>query len=89
MDETWVHHFTPETKEQPKQWTDKGELTPKKVKTVSSAGKEEIKQKRSHLAKKKVLFHQDNAPAHKSVIATAKIKEIKFELLLRAPCSPD
>ncbi|EFN88723.1 hypothetical protein EAI_03287, partial [Harpegnathos saltator] len=21
MDETWVHHFTPETKEQLKQWT--------------------------------------------------------------------
>ncbi|EFN89032.1 hypothetical protein EAI_13490, partial [Harpegnathos saltator] len=21
MDETWVHHFTPETKEQSKQWT--------------------------------------------------------------------
>lgn len=42
---------------------------------------EEIKQKRLHLAKKKVLFHQDNAPAHKSVIAIAKINELKYKLL--------
>ena len=39
MDETWVHHFTPETKEQSKQWTEKGESVPKKAKTVPSAGK--------------------------------------------------
>ena len=39
MDETWVHHFTPETKEQSKQWTKRGESAPKKAKTVSSAGK--------------------------------------------------
>ncbi|MCP6484556.1 hypothetical protein NL492_27505, partial [Klebsiella pneumoniae] len=25
MDETWVHHFTLETKEQSKQWIEKGE----------------------------------------------------------------
>ncbi|GFV40390.1 uncharacterized protein TNCV_4750561 [Trichonephila clavipes] len=30
MDETWVHHFTPDTKEQSKQWTEKGEPAPKK-----------------------------------------------------------
>src|SRR5436190_5083057 len=39
VDETWIHHFTPETKEQSKQWTAKGEPTPKKAKTVLSAGK--------------------------------------------------
>ncbi|CAK9820465.1 Histone-lysine N-methyltransferase SETMAR [Anthophora plagiata] len=39
MDETWVHHFTPETKEQSKQWTERGESAPKKAKTVPSAGK--------------------------------------------------
>lgn len=38
-DETWVHHFTPETKEQSKQWTERGEPAPKKAKTVSSAGR--------------------------------------------------
>ena len=39
MDEIWVHHFGPETKEQSKQWTERGESAPKKVKTVPSAGK--------------------------------------------------
>lgn len=101
MDETWVHHYTPETKEQSRQWIEKGESAPKKAKTVPSAGKvmasvfwdakgiifidylqpgktingqyytnllqhlsEEIKKKRPHLAKKKVLFHHDNAPSN-------------------------
>lgn len=33
------HHYTPETKEQSKQWVGKGESAPKKAKTVPSAGK--------------------------------------------------
>ena len=36
-----------------------------------------------------MLFHQDNAPVHTSVIAVAKINELKFELLPHAPYSPD
>ncbi|GFV40483.1 mariner transposase [Trichonephila clavipes] len=39
MDETWVHHFTPETKEQSKQLTEKEEQAPEKAKIVPSAGK--------------------------------------------------
>ena len=39
VDKTWIHYFTPETKEQSKQWTSPGELAPKKAKTVKSAGK--------------------------------------------------
>ena len=35
----WIHHYTPETKEQSKQWIKSGESTPKKAKTVPSAGK--------------------------------------------------
>ncbi|GFV66395.1 mariner Mos1 transposase [Trichonephila clavipes] len=50
---------------------------------------EEIKQKRPHLAKKKMLFHQDDAPTQKSVIAMTKINELKLELLPHAPYSPD
>ncbi|KYN29321.1 hypothetical protein ALC57_01238, partial [Trachymyrmex cornetzi] len=37
--------------------------------------KAEIEKKRPHLKKKKVLFHQDNAPSHTSAIAMAKIRE--------------
>ena len=39
MDETWVHHFTPEAKQQLKQWKHPGSPPPKKAKTVPSAGK--------------------------------------------------
>ncbi|XP_014485934.1 PREDICTED: uncharacterized protein LOC106750247, partial [Dinoponera quadriceps] len=39
VDETWIHWYTPETKEQSKQWTSPDERAPKKTKTVLSAGK--------------------------------------------------
>ncbi|GFV73277.1 hypothetical protein TNCV_317961 [Trichonephila clavipes] len=39
MDETWVHPFIPETKEQSKQWNERGEPASKKAKTVPSAVK--------------------------------------------------
>lgn len=39
MDETWVHHYTPESKQQSKQWKRSDEPTPKKAKTILSAGK--------------------------------------------------
>ena len=37
--------------------------------------------KKAYLAEKKELFHQDNAPVHVFSIVTAKIKELKFQLL--------
>lgn len=39
VDETWVHHYRPETKNQSKQWVEAGGSAPKKAKTVKSAGK--------------------------------------------------
>ena len=48
---------------------------------------DEIKKKRPHLAKKKVLFRQDNAPVHTYIIAMATVN--KFKSLARAPYSPD
>ena len=39
VDETWIHYYTPETKEQSKQWISKGERAPKKAKTVCSVDK--------------------------------------------------
>lgn len=49
----------------------------------------EIKRKRPHLNKKKVLFHQDNAPSHTSRIAAAKFDDLHYELLKHPPYSPD
>ena len=39
MDETWIHHYTPEFKQQSKQWTEAGCSAPKKTRSVPSAGK--------------------------------------------------
>ena len=126
VDETWIHCYTPETKEQSKQWVTKGDPAPKKAKTVKSAGKvmatvfwdsrgiifidylekgetitgayyaslldrlnNEIKKKRPHLTKKKVLLHQENARVHTCAVAMAKIESLRFELLEHPPYSPD
>ena len=41
------------------------------------------------MKKEKVLFHQDNAPCHKSIPTMAKLPELHFELLLHQPYSPN
>lgn len=126
VDETWVHHYTPETKEDSKQWTKRGQSAPVKAKTVPSAGKvmatvfwdakgillidylgkgktinaeyytalltgldAVLRTKRPYLNKKKVLFHQDNAPAHKAGITMAKLEELRYGLVEHPPYSPD
>ncbi|XP_065658445.1 histone-lysine N-methyltransferase SETMAR-like [Hydra vulgaris] len=47
--------------------------------------KEQLAEKWPHLQKKKILFHQDNAPSHTSSVAMAKIHELRFELLDHPP----
>jgi hypothetical protein len=39
MDETWIHHYTPESKEQSRQWTEASCSVPQKTRSVLSAGK--------------------------------------------------
>jgi histone-lysine N-methyltransferase SETMAR len=39
--------------------------------------------------RKKIIFHQDNAPAHKSVLAKGKLRDLHYELLEHPPYSPD
>ena len=51
--------------------------------------KEEIAKKRPQMKKKKVLFHGDNAPYHKSIATMAKLHELHFELLLYPLYFPD
>jgi histone-lysine N-methyltransferase SETMAR len=40
------------------------------------------------LQKKKIIFHQDNAPAHKSVLALRRLRDLHYELLEHPPDSP-
>ena len=126
MDETWVHHFTPEAKQQSKQWKHPGLPPPNKIKTVPSAGKvmalvfwdadgillidylqkqqmisctyyaslltqlrKKIKIKCCGKLTKGVLFHHDNAPVHKSVIAMPAIHDCGLKLIEHPPYSPD
>ena len=49
----------------------------------------DIKKKQPHMQKKKVLFHQNNTPCHKSMKNMVKLNELSFELLPRPPYSPD
>ena len=39
--------------------------------------------------KEKLLFHQDNAPSHKSITTIAKLHELHIELLPHPSYSPD
>jgi [histone H3]-lysine36 N-dimethyltransferase SETMAR len=47
----------------------------------------EIKKKRPHLKKKKVLFHQDNALSSQCIKTTANLHELGYELLPHPPYS--
>ena len=48
-----------------------------------------IRKKRPRMQKKKVLFHQDNAPCHKSMKTMDKLNELNFKLLPHPPYSLD
>jgi histone-lysine N-methyltransferase SETMAR len=41
------------------------------------------------LQKKRIIFHQDNAPTHKSVLAMGKLRDLHYKLLEHPPYSPD
>ena len=48
-----------------------------------------IKKIRRYMQKKEVLFHQDNAPCHKSMKTMVKLNELSFKLLPHPPYAPD
>jgi histone-lysine N-methyltransferase SETMAR len=48
-----------------------------------------ICEKRPGLQKKNIIFLQDNAPAHKRVLAMRKLRDLHYELLEHPPYSPD
>ena len=48
-----------------------------------------IKSKRPGKLTKGVLLHQDNAPAHKSLVAMSAVQDCGFELIDHPPYSPD
>jgi histone-lysine N-methyltransferase SETMAR len=128
--ESCMNHYTPEFKQQSKEWTEAGCSAPKKTSSVpvpvpsaqkvmasvfceaesiffidylemgkTITGKyysnlltrlhEKIREKRPGLQKNKIIFNQDNAPAHKSVLAMGKLRDLHYELLEHPLYSPD
>jgi histone-lysine N-methyltransferase SETMAR len=125
VDETWIHHYTPESKQQSKQWTEAGCSVPGKTRSVPSTEKfmasvfwaaegilfinyleksktitgeyylelltrldEKIREK-DPACKRKIIFHQDNTPTHKSVLAIGRLRDLHYELLEHLLYSPD
>ncbi|KAG5334155.1 SETMR methyltransferase, partial [Acromyrmex heyeri] len=87
VDETWIHYFTPETKEHSEESEDR-EVG--KVQMINYyAALLDFKKKYPHLAKKKVLFHQNNARFHTCPARMTKFNEFRYELLLHPAYSPD
>lgn len=89
--ETCFYWYKPETKEQSKQWTcsEKIEDYPIGWKCDGHRFLGFTRCDLHHLAKKKVLFHHDNAPAHISAIVKAKMVDLGYELLPHSQYSPD
>jgi histone-lysine N-methyltransferase SETMAR len=50
---------------------------------------EKIFEKRPVFQKKKIIIYQDNSPAHKSVLAMGKLRDLHYEFLEHPPYSPD
>lgn len=48
-----------------------------------------VKEKNPHLAKDKIIFHQDNARVRTCVVAMAKFHELGANCFLHPPYSPD
>lgn len=47
--------------------------------------KDEKREKRPGMQQKKIMFHQDNAPPHRSAVTMAKLDDLHFELLPHPP----
>ncbi|XP_071094896.1 histone-lysine N-methyltransferase SETMAR-like [Haliotis cracherodii] len=81
QDETWVHHFDPETKSQSMQWKHVTSPTPKKFKSISSSGK----------VMTSIFWDSagDNAPVHTAQVAVSAAHECGFKILPHPAYSPD
>ncbi|KAG5328173.1 SETMR methyltransferase, partial [Acromyrmex charruanus] len=84
VDKIWIYYFTPETKEQSKR-----RLLRDYYAALLDRFNNILNKKRSHLAKKKMLFHQDNARIHACPAPMVKFNEFCYELLPHPTYSPD
>ncbi|GFX20567.1 histone-lysine N-methyltransferase SETMAR [Trichonephila clavipes] len=86
-DEEWV---TYDIVVQKRSWSKCGEAAQMVAKPGLTSKKLAIDQKRPELTNRKsVVFHQDNARPHTSVVTRQKLWEIGWEVLMHPPYSPD
>ena len=72
MDETWAHHYTPESNRQ------------------STEIEQRNQGKRPELATRTgVIFHQDNARPHTSLVTRKKLLELGWEVMSHPPYRAD
>ena len=90
MNETWIHHYKPETKRSSAEWTAAGESRPKLPKIQQWAGKVmasvfwdahgilfiDYHENMASYAKEKALFHQDNVLYHNDYWLFADLKKM-------------
>jgi len=125
-DETWVHHYDPETQAEARVWMGHGDSVPERPRMSRSAGKVmmtifwdvngpllidflphkmtvtgeyyaellarlrcAIKAERRGKLTSGVLLLHDNAPVHRSRVATAALRDCGFEQLDHPAYSPD
>jgi hypothetical protein len=80
MDETWIHIYDPETKQQSKEWRHSGSPHPKKFKTQKSSSKVLV----SVFWDKHVIFLVDNLEKGATITAeyyVALLDELKQQLV--------
>jgi len=85
MDETWLHHYDPETKQQSMEWRHSGSPRPNQKIPSSQI----LKEKRRRKFTNGLLFLHDNAPTHRVLAAYKKLAYLGFQCLDHPPYSPD
>ncbi|GFX92657.1 histone-lysine N-methyltransferase SETMAR [Trichonephila clavipes] len=83
-DETWCHHYEPETKRDTMQWKHASLPPPKKFRAVKS-----IKNKRPGLLTEGVVVLHDNTRPHVSRVTQMELGKFKWETLDHLPYSLD
>ena len=85
MDETWLYHYDPETKQQSMEWRHSGSPRPNQKIPSSQI----LKEKRRRKFTNGLLFLHDNAPTHRVLAAYKKLAYLGFQCLDHPPYSPD
>jgi hypothetical protein len=93
MDETWLYHYDPETKQQPIEWLHRGSPRPKKTECKNPLEKfwDQDGVLIDYLPKDQIINAEYylSAPAHQALTTQQKLAYQGFQCLHHPPYSPD